>query len=110
MYAPINQWTKEKIINHIEKNFVGKSYENEETCLYRSDDGRKCALGLFIPDKRYSSKMEHQCARTVITDYKLERFMPLETDAMRQLQMVHDESNENKTKEQMINWIKRNVA
>lgn len=40
-------------------------------CRYLSDDGLKCAFGIFIPEKKYSFKMEGQGSR-----YVLEEFFP----------------------------------
>lgn len=30
-------------------------------CLYRTKDGKKCAIGRFIPDEKYFSGMEGMC-------------------------------------------------
>lgn len=36
--------------------------DNSNTCLYRTDDGRKCPVGLLIPDEKYCRDMEEKGA------------------------------------------------
>lgn len=112
MYKPINKWTKTKILDYIKTNFTGKSVrtmENGERCMYRDNDGHKCAVGLFIPDEKYDPLMEGECARGVVIKFGLEKFMPLDNDALMQLQQVHDESLIGSTSRNMIRWVKANV-
>ncbi len=57
-YTPINRWTRQKMIDHVKSNFKGKSIGMDGVCLYRGPDGKKCAVGLFIPDSEYDPEME----------------------------------------------------
>lgn len=34
--------------------------EWDDHCVYRGDDGKKCAIGCLIPDDKYSTDMEGQ--------------------------------------------------
>jgi hypothetical protein len=109
MYKIINGWTKDKMIKHIEKNFKGKSFINNDDCLYRTEDGRKCAVGLFIPDDKYRESMENIWVPNVVRDYGLEEFMPLNNLGLSALQRVHDESAKDETLGDMLAWINENV-
>lgn len=105
MYKAINGWTKRKIINHIKKNFKGKSMDNRGNCLYRGPKGKKCALGLFIPDDLYNKNMEFGGIDIV----NLRKFFPLGVEGCYELQNVHDCSEPKNTLSGMIAWIKRGV-
>ena len=54
--------TDQEIFNivalHLFKQQAGSFDEDREHCLYRNDDGLKCAIGILIPDDKYDSKME----------------------------------------------------
>lgn len=115
MFNPINGWTKTKILNHIINNFKGKSLKtgedgrNQSVCAYRGKEGRKCAAGLFIPDKKYHSSMEEKSIHYVATTFGLKDIMPLTLKGMDGLQSRHDESNEENTLEEMLQWVEANV-
>lgn len=65
-------------------------------CLYRGQDGAKCAIGLFIPDERYHSEFDMIGApgMRVIKDETLhdiiEQSITIET--LRELQRCHDDT------------------
>lgn len=111
MYKTINGWTKEKMIQHVKDNFKGKSTSIIDlSCLYRGPKGKKCAAGLFIPDKLYNESMETNTISILIDKFpKLERFMPLNQEAMGFLQGSHDSSEPNETLYCMLNFIEKNV-
>lgn len=112
MFECINGWTKEKMIEHIKKEFKGKSYKiNQMNCMYRGPDGKKCAVGMFIPDDAYNPNMEGKKAIFIeqYCPYNINSVMPLYLYQMAQLQIVHDHSNELNTLKDMLNWIERNV-
>lgn len=102
-YNTINGWTKQKMINHIKKNFNGKSVNNEGSCQYRGPNETKCAVGMFIPDKKYKTTMESITGSVVIARFKLK--MPLELNGMDALQLMHDTSHPMDTLEDMLSWI-----
>ena len=124
MHKTKGEWTKENIIDHIILNFKGKSIlGNDNTrCAYRGDHGKKCAVGMFIPDELYRPTMDKpedtlddMMAQTIIDKYNLSEYMPLDSDAMRDLQMVHDGTRVNDYRsndvilEEMVAWIEREV-
>jgi hypothetical protein len=111
MYTSINGWTKEKIISFIKKEFKGKSVMlNGKSCAYRGINGAKCAVGMFIPDSMYDTKMENLCTSAVVEiNTALEAVFPLNVCNMEELQSIHDGSNPDETLHEMIDWIEKNV-
>lgn len=117
MYKTQNGWTKDDMIAHILANFKGKSILKDDggriTCAYRGQNGAKCAVGMFIPDNKYSKRMEGKTASYLLENNKLK--MPLSDYAMDLLQYEHDRTTNMKFIEDevclanMINWIEDNV-
>lgn len=120
MYTPINGYTKAKILEIIESR-PGNGpavREDGETCTYKSPNGDKCAVGLFIPEGHQGQ--EHWGnARTLLTKFPdLEALMPLEPQGLGELQLAHDNESSgfrsgNKfggnAKAAMIAWVNANV-
>ena len=87
----INGWTKEKVIEHINKEYKGFSFDTEiDYCMYRADFDKKCVVGCFIPDDVYSVEMERKCANYLISSFHLMKYMPFSSDIMQRWQNVHD--------------------
>ena len=124
LFTPINGWTKETIISHIETEFKGRSYQPETGCVYLGQDGKKCAVGLFIPDtfSLFTSGGEninsgYNVARLLQAFPNLAQHMPLGTDALQTLQTIHDFSipssdtrTDDQVKAELIDWVRENVA
>lgn len=116
-YKPINGWTKKEILSVIETDFKGKSVDSAGASWYRGPKGRKCPVGLFIPDELYEREMELWAIGTdestdglLIYCYpEIYNFLPLELEAMDQMQLVHDYSKKSKTKKWLLNWVNLNV-
>lgn len=89
-----NGWTKEKVIKHIEQNFKGKAYdENLCICRYKTEDGKKCAVGLFIPKSHEAYRYEG-CVDALIQEYKdLKKVLPMDLESLRKIQNIHDLGN-----------------
>ena len=86
-----NGYDLKKTMEQIRKNNKGYvSQENGGNCQYRSDDGNACLVGCFIPDDKYQDIMEETEALTVIEDYDLANFMPMNVFVMNELQELHD--------------------
>ena len=109
MYTPQNGWTKQSIIDHIKTNFKGKSINKSGQCMYRCDDGKKCAVGLFIPDDLYTYKIEGSDVFGVSHKLRSDTWNPLSLVALEGLQTVHDSSKEPETLNDMIEWVEKNV-
>lgn len=98
----INGWTKESTIKHIQDNFKGKaaatvdrfpgdpSSGTIEQCRYLMSDGRKCAVGLFIPDGHAGQGITSGFDELVFEHPELGNLMPLNHASMYKFQTVHD--------------------
>lgn len=107
-------WNKQKLIDYVRANFKGKSVR-DGACLYRGPEGKKCAIGLFIPDSEVSllSSIEYSTVASVWA--KINKFLPFTSKYLAlEFQRAHDcllehASVETQTNE-LINWIERNVS
>lgn len=96
----INGWTKGTVLDHIRKNFKGRSVvqgrgQYNKLCLYRSTEGKKCAVGLFIPDGEIAdsvAKNANEAAVDVLLGLysSLTDLMPLRLSGLCELQSMHD--------------------
>lgn len=113
MFQTINGWTKYSMVLFIKTNFKGASRDGS-TCFYRhpDNDGRKCAVGLFIPDDKYEGSMEQKSATTICGYFpSLQSLMPLDPITMEKFQNVHDNEDldDDEVLDAMIEWINENV-
>jgi hypothetical protein len=60
-----NQELYNRVVAHLRKQGCaaklvkrGSNNSNFSACRYRTDDGKKCAIGCLIPDERYSGALE----------------------------------------------------
>jgi hypothetical protein len=70
---------------------------NDETCAYRGDDGKKCAVGALIPDNIYVPEMDQgtdTSVRALLRRFptELPAYFYENTDLLDQLQDVHDDN------------------
>lgn len=65
---------------------------NGDKCAYRAPDGRKCALGVLIPDELYESRFEDMSASWVLSASDgLQAMFPEQVrQLLGELQQVHD--------------------
>lgn len=93
----INGWTKEKVIKHVKENFKGFAFRTNISngrglCQYLTKDGKKCAVGLFIPDGHTAQNSEDR-AIVILNQYpELSKRMPLNEDQMNKWQKWHDDA------------------
>lgn len=103
LFAPINGWTKAKIKEHIEKEFKGlavvcrgdgtSSNRLWPSCSYLTPEGKKCAVGVFIPNGHEGQRSGGR-VESLLGDFPdLKDHMPLPVEAMSLLQDVHDQYN-----------------
>lgn len=97
--------TKQEIFNLVWKHFIEEknpaSYEpaleraHENPCRYRrsgqADDPIRCAVGLLIPDEKYTSDLEGYGVQTVLRAMHI-RATCAEAIFLNDLQATHDES------------------
>lgn len=82
--------------------------EDKESCLYRTEEGLKCAAGCLIPDDWYSSEFEGNTWQALIDDGKMP---PHHSIIIRKLQRIHDDYEPEKWKSelgQLKTWIDSN--
>jgi len=113
MYKPINDWTKQRMLEHVKREFKGKSI-HQNGCAYRGLNGAKCAVGMFIPDELYDPMMDYGSQNNVdylLSKYtELEKIMPLEYSGLSLLQKAHDRSMDYACLSNIIQWIDKNVS
>lgn len=122
MFKAINGWNKTKIINRIKRQFKGKSERVGGgacgvSCVYRAPGGKKCAIGLFIPDSQYKKVMDKgggmDSDRLIDEFPKLAKVLPLDKEACSEFQSTHDGLSEGESIEDqkaiLIQWVKHNV-
>lgn len=122
----INGFTKQKMIDTINEKMLDHGSWNPGVhpdgvsgpgfCAYRSPNGNKCAVGVFIPDDLYVPEMEGRGVRHIsFTDFYpgIEKCMPLELDGLYEMQQRHDVSaTQTPTldpRPALIEWINANV-
>jgi len=118
-YKPINGYTKEKIIEVINRDFKGKSFKNSDKsdsgieCLYLSENGKKCAVGLFIPDGHPAQESTFNASDILFMYKDLINLMPLDI-GIASFQTCHDFLDEklsiDEQKQVLIKWVKENIV
>jgi hypothetical protein len=81
------------VVNHLfkqGKQALRQSKCGDSICVYRAEDGSKCAFGCLIPDSEYNSKMEEKVVHQLLSIGYIE----IPNDNVRQLceklQQIHD--------------------
>ena len=103
---------KQQVIDVINKEFKGKAYDFG--CFYLTKDGRKCAIGMFIPDGHPGQR--DQCGVGYLLDKHsdLKSFMPSDDEELlRQFQRAHDcllsvADPIDQQRQTLINWVHKN--
>ena len=75
----------------------GQSINSEGDCAYRGKHGRKCAIGVLIPDEQYHEEMEGESVKFL----HLACLENLNLGLLIQLQGSHDTHNK---KEGKLSW------
>lgn len=123
MFYTANGWTKEKMINHIKANFKGKAFEtrpnnrhgelgSEDMCVYKTQDGKKCGIGLFIDEETHDTRHLDGTIRSLLFKWPdLEKQMPLSSvQGLTELQRAHDNSRPELTLQEMIHFVETKVV
>lgn len=120
MYKTANGWTKAAMLEHVKKEFKGKSIEasglndnDVSACLYRGPNGTKCAIGMFIPDL-LARKADYQGSCSINHLYHImpefQSFMPLESlEGLAELQSAHDKVDDANCLQSILDFIEQNV-
>ncbi len=116
MYTPINGFTKQSMIKVIEREFKGKAVTEAvdgtpSRCVYLNNEGKKCAVGCFIPDGHEALKFGEGARSLVARFWELK--LPLPVTGLIEFQETHDYMRAEHFEEQkqvLIDWINSRVA
>ena len=63
--------TRQEIFDKVVAHFAVQREAAAEygVCMYRTPDGRKCAIGALIPDEVYSRSLENKFVRTLLLEF-----------------------------------------
>jgi hypothetical protein len=86
----------DKVYTHLEQQGEASALETG-ACLYRSEDGKMCAVGCLIIDEDYNSDFEGNSVFELIEDYGwkpegVSRMTPKMVEFLTDLQCAHDEA------------------
>lgn len=88
-----NGWTRTKIMNRIKKYNYNRVAKNSDafSCSYLTNDGNRCVIGAFIPDK-HAGLESSKSVRGLLDSYPdLRKYMPSSDLAfLTMLQVTHD--------------------
>lgn len=121
MFNTANGYTKQKIIDKINSDFKGKAVraidaDEKSICAYLTHDGKKCAVGLFIPDGHDAQSHEGGYQDLMKNHSEtLQTLMSMEDTGMTAFQSFHDVQLKNSEtvetqKARLIEWILKNVV
>jgi len=91
--------TKQEIIDQVINGLIeqGQQAIEDDTCMYRSPTGLKCAIGMLISDEDYDSRMEgHGINELLGNSWLPENIIAIEETypkLLRNLQSFHDSYN-----------------
>lgn len=68
----------------------GKRALEGTLCRYRTRDGRKCAIGMLIPDEKYEPDMESMTTRAIFAAVGIFLKSKEDEDFLRSLRDCHD--------------------
>lgn len=87
---PTKQETFDTIVAHLRKQNARST--SGFGCKYRGPNGRKCAVGILIPDDKYKQDME-QCNCDIVHIATLLEQLGHDVPLCRDMQTVHDHFN-----------------
>lgn len=99
-----NGWTKEKVIEHVTKEFKGFSHDPKRGCLYRGPEGKKCIAGCFLTDEMDFHE-ERSIASLMQSDNEIRNSMPFSDADMSAWQNIHDYLDRILTVEDQLNIL-----
>ena len=89
--AYLNGWTDSTIKKTIDKNFTGRALNEQGKCAYLTKDGKKCAVGIFIPEGHEAQTFAKNVAHLLFKYTDLLDVLPLNTEMLFLLQKYHDQ-------------------
>ena len=98
---------KDKIIEVIRNEFKGQAMnEWKSDCAYLSPDGKKCAIGIFIPDGHMAFTQEYGVEELLAFYPDLKKHMPSsDVKLLGKFQEVHDNLNAHSSVEEQRDML-----
>lgn len=109
----MEELTKQDIFNQVylglkRQGFKKSLNENETGCMYRSYDGKRCAVGHLIKDGEYSTKMEGRSVGGLDANWLLPKRLKPFLVFLSELQRVHDESEKQNMRLRLVAFAEQN--
>lgn len=84
--------TNQEIFNRVAKHLLTQNAQSvlDGSCAYRGYDGTKCAVGVLIPAKKYSTAMEGKNVTFINRNYNLGLGLGNSMNMLITLQGIHD--------------------
>lgn len=99
------QETFDRVLDHLRKQGE-PAVNNMGFCRYRTEDGRKCAIGALIPDELYQAGIENHTAEAPIVIDKIPGAAVWEDGAyLKALQKIHDEAERDGGSEEFLSFV-----
>lgn len=87
-----NMFTLQEVFNAVWERAKDKTKASTndkwKDCLYRASDGRKCFMGVLIPDTEYQTDMEGDGIKQIV--HRLPSLKGLTVEYLNDLQIIHD--------------------
>ena len=87
---PTKQETFDTVVAHLRRQGRQSRSDFAGGCAYRGDGGLKCAVGVLIPDERYTPAFEGEAAHESMQVGKLLIELGHDCQLCEMLQIVHD--------------------
>ena len=85
--------TEQEVFDHVCEHLAQqkrRAVDDAGSCVYRAEDGLKCAIGCFIPDNKYAKLMEGKAIHILELEGRFNS--NLDIVFLSQLQVAHDTS------------------
>jgi len=94
--------TKQEIFNEVWNWFIvdkqPKSVSEKGACMYRGDNGKRCAMGIFVEDGEYDPTFEGGSVDILLghnISRRLREFVGSNLSILEVLQIAHDSASDN---------------
>jgi hypothetical protein len=110
----VNGWTRDSVLKRVQAKFKGKSMDSfNSTCLYLGVEGKRCVVGLFIPDNHIALNARAAVSNLLEEFPDLEQFMPMDRSSLSSFQYMHDQVLDVESLlavqiETLVHWITEN--
>ena len=84
--------TLQEVFNKVSLHLLtqGQMSLNDSMCMYRGENGMKCAAGALIPDDEYNPEMEKKLWDILVSLHFVENKF---TQEIKELQTIHDDGS-----------------